>query len=78
MPLIINNCNGLKELLPDNWVLKVENNNVEDYVKIFNEIENYNRNALQQEAYNFVQEKFSMESMQQKYEKIYLEKINEK
>ena len=78
LPSIINNCDGLKEVLPDNWVLKVENNNVEDYVKIFNEIEKYDTNELKRIAYNFVQEKFSMESMQQKYEKIYLEKINEK
>lgn len=78
LPSIINNCDGLREVLPDNWVLKVENNNVEDYVKIFNEIEKYDTNELKRIAYNFVQEKFSLESMQQNYEKIYLEKINEK
>lgn len=78
LPVIINSCKGLNEIFPDDWVLKVENNNVEDYVKIFKEIENYDRNALQQIANDFVKEKFSIEVMQQNYEKIYLEKINEK
>lgn len=78
LPAIINNCRGLSEIFPENWKLKVNDNNVEEYVKIFKEIDNYDIETLKNEAYKFAYERFTIEIMQKKYETIYLEKLNEK
>ena len=38
LPNIINDCPGLGETLPEDWPLKVANNNVDAYLNIFNVI----------------------------------------
>ncbi|GHT87874.1 glycosyl transferase [Bacteroidia bacterium] len=72
-PPIINSCLGLDETLPQNWLLKVQNNSVEQYVHIFKEVlPMINYDKLANEAYNYAKENFTMEKMQQQYEAIYL------
>lgn len=72
LPSIINNCNGLKETLPKDWPLKVEGNNVDEYIYLFNEkIKKINRADIGNLAYDFVNSKFTVECMQKAYEKIY-------
>ncbi len=72
VPVIINNCPGLNETLPLDWPLKVENNSVDGYLNIFNNIiPNLDKTELGKVAYNFVKDRFSIKTMQNKYEKIY-------
>lgn len=71
VPAIINSCNSLNETLPDNWPLKVDNNNLEQYLELFSKIDGFDRISLGDEAYKYVKEKFSMEVMQSAYENIY-------
>lgn len=74
-PSIINYCKGLKEVFPMNWLLKVENNSVDEFVKIFeNQLPVINRDILAEIAYRYAHEHFSIEQMQQQYEKLYYEK----
>ncbi|MGY6648823.1 glycosyltransferase family 4 protein [Wenyingzhuangia sp. IMCC45574] len=76
VPTIINNCIGLNETLPVNWELKVDNNSVKAYSRIFaSTLIEMNREKLIEEAYDFVVEKFSVEKMQIEYEKIYNKKV---
>lgn len=72
-PSIINNCPGLGDTLPADWPLKVENNNVGDFVKLILSLDDnshYKKNADM--AYNFAKENFSIEKMQHEYESIYM------
>lgn len=39
-PTIINNCPGLKDTLPEKWPLKVNNNDVTDFVQLILSLEN--------------------------------------
>lgn len=72
-PSIINKCPGLRETLPQSWPLAVENNNIDEYIKILkNTISDKQYEALAQEAYLYAKENFSIEKMQQDYVKIYL------
>lgn len=72
LPSIINNCTGLNEVFPEEWILKVNNNNVDHYVKILDNLDEIDRNTLGEIAYSFVHNQFSIQSMQEKYEEIYL------
>lgn len=75
-PSIINNCIALNETLPQDWPLKVINNNINGYIKIFKEdIFKLDYNILQENAYKYAREKFSLETMQNKYEKLYSNKV---
>jgi glycosyltransferase involved in cell wall biosynthesis len=77
-PVIVNTCLGLDETLPENWVLRVKNNSIEQYIHIFNEIlPNIDYEKLTDEAYNFVNSNFSIEKMQQNYELKYFELLKE-
>lgn len=73
-PTIINSCPGLKDTLPENWELSVKNNCIEDFIKLFSNIQEYNYSYLCDKAYRFALENFSIEKMQQEYEKIYEQK----
>lgn len=71
-PCIINRCPGLTETLPPNWPLAVNNNSVNDFIKILTECTDKKQyNVLTQEAYIYAKENFSIKKMQQKYERVY-------
>ncbi|QVY66622.1 glycosyltransferase family 4 protein [Polaribacter sp. Q13] len=73
---IINNCLGLKETLPNDWLLKVENNSIEAYLNIFNEkIQNIDKEKMIDQASKFANENFSLTQMQEKYEALYIQKL---
>lgn len=72
-PSIINNCPGLGDTLPADWPLKVENNNVGDFVKLLLSLDaNSHYKKYADMAYNFAKENFSIEKMQHEYESIYM------
>ena len=72
VPTIINNCDGLNETLPNDWLLKVDNNNINAYVDIFKSIlPKLDKVTLGNQAYHFAKEKFGIRKMQQEYEKVY-------
>ena len=72
LPNIINNCPGLGETLPEDWPLKVENNNVEDYLHIFNVLlPSMSRESLGSKAISYAMDNFSLASMQRNYENVY-------
>ena len=71
LPCIVNDCPGLGETMPPGWTLMVKNNNVDDFIEIFNNIEKFDREALKESIHNNASEKFSIQSMQQEYIKIY-------
>ena len=72
LPNIINDCPGLGETLPEDWPLKVENNNVDAYLNIFNVIlPSMSREVLGAKAMAYAEDNFSLISMQRNYEKVY-------
>lgn len=72
LPSIINSCPGLCETLPDNWPLKVSNNNIDKYLYLFKSVlPVVQRYKLGNEAYEFVKENFSLKTMRNKYESLY-------
>ena len=74
-PTIINACPGLNETLPNDWPLKVENNSIDEYMEIFNDkLPNLSRQNLGNTIFQYASMHFSIEQMQQKYEKIYHER----
>lgn len=74
LPVIINACPGLEETLPEDWPLKVHQNNIDEYVDIFKEkLHTINRTQLGEYAFQYVSSHFSIEKMQQEYESIYCE-----
>lgn len=76
LPSIINSCPGLEDTLPQDWPLKVTTNNINDYIKIFKEdIFKLDYTTLQETAYKYAKQKFSLETMQHKYEELYSNKV---
>ena len=75
VPSIINSCPGLKDTLPSDWPLSVQNNSVDQFVKIFENLEFYNSHELGQKAYMFAKENFTIGKMQAEYEQLYRKKI---
>ncbi|WP_288317948.1 glycosyltransferase family 4 protein [Xylanibacter caecicola] len=74
LPVIINNCAGLKDTLPDTWRLKVENNDIAAYDRLFDSvIPSADAHAFGREAQRFVLDNFGIERMRREYERIYLE-----
>ena len=71
LPVIANACPGLADTLPANWSLLAHGNNIDDYRRIFNLLPTANRNALTQQAYAFAKERFSVRTMQERYEAWY-------
>lgn len=71
-PVIVNWCAGVDETLPEVWPLKVMNNNVEDFVDLFqNRLQSMDYQELVDMAYKYVIDHFSLERMRKEYEKIY-------
>lgn len=74
-PVIINSCKGLEEIFPSDWPLKVKNNSIDDFVDIFNnKLPIIDRESLAESIYRYAINGFSIEQMQQQYEKLYYEK----
>lgn len=71
LPVVANDCEGLRETLPADWPLKAKGNDVESYVRMFTTTTSEQRKTLAAESYDFVLQRFSMEKMQQEYEKVY-------
>lgn len=70
-PAIINDIDGLNETLPYDWSLKVRDNNIEEYLKIFEHLETLDITALQEKAFSYVDSHFSIKKMQEGYESLY-------
>ena len=76
LPNIINSCPGLEETLPYDWPLKVTGNDKAAYLNLFREfIPNCRREELGNMARDFARSNFSIEKMQQGYEKRYIAKL---
>ena len=71
LPVIANACPGLADTLPADWSLLAHGNNIDDYRCIFNLLPTANRDALTQQAYAFAKERFSVRTMQERYEAWY-------
>lgn len=72
-PTIINDVKGLSEVLPQDWPLKVNNNNLQEYIKIFENLSNLDYKQLQNMAEEYTARRFSLSEMQRNYEKLYYE-----
>ena len=76
LPIMINHCAGLYDTLPNKWPLVVHNNNISQWLHLFNDVlPSIDRSALKKEAYDFVLDNFSVEKMQREYEKLYTETL---
>ena len=74
LPNVINTCPGLDETLPPDWPLKVSNNDKSSYLRLFRGfIPICRREELGNKAQDFARSHFSVEKMQQGYEKIYID-----
>ena len=72
LPVIANACPGLADTLPADWALLAHNNSLNDYRHIFNELlPTADHDALTQQAYAFAKERFSVRTMQERYEARY-------
>ena len=71
LPVIANACPGLADTLPADWSLLAHGNNIDDYRHIFNLLPTADRDALTQQAYAFAKERFSVRTMQERYEAWY-------
>lgn len=71
LPVIANACPGLADTLPTDWSLLAHGNNIDDYRRIFNLLPTADRDALTQQAYAFAKDRFSVRTMQERYEAWY-------
>ena len=72
LPVIANACPGLADTLPADWALLAHNNSIDDYRRIFNELlPTADHDALTQRAYAFAKDRFSVRTMQERYEARY-------
>ena len=72
LPVIANACPGLADTLPADWALLAHNNSIDDYRRIFNELlPTADHDALTQQAYDFAKDRFSVRTMQERYEARY-------
>lgn len=73
VPVIAAHAPGLDETLPENWPLKFHLENNDELYSIFENIKEkrYNKKELQQLAYNFISERFSLNKMVQSYNALY-------
>ena len=75
LPIVGNACPGLRDTLPTDWPLFVSNNDMSAYLQLFSvQLQTFSRAQLQQQAYEFVAQHFSMATMQQRYEAVYKSK----
>ena len=72
LPVIANACPGLADTLPADWALLAHDNSLNDYRRIFNELlPTAEHDALTQQAYDFAKDRFSVRTMQERYEARY-------
>ena len=71
LPVIANACPGLADTLPTDWSLLAHGNNIDDYRRIFNLLPTADHTALTHQAYAFAKERFSVRTMQERYEAWY-------
>ena len=72
LPVIANACPGLADTLPADWSLLAHGNSLNDYRRIFNELlPTADHDALTQRAYDFAKDRFSVRTMQERYEAWY-------
>ena len=72
LPVIANACPGLADTLPADWALLAHDNSIDDYRHIFNELlPTADHDALTQRAYDFAKDRFSVRTMQERYEARY-------
>ena len=71
LPVIANACPGLADTLPADWALLAHNNSINDYRRIFDLLPTADHDALTQRAYDFAKERFSVRTMQERYEARY-------
>ena len=75
LPIVGNACPGLRDTLPTDWPLFVAHNDISAYLRLFSvQLQIFSRAQLQQQAYEFVAQHFSMATMQQRYEAVYKSK----
>ena len=75
LPIVGNACPGLRDTLPTDWPVFVANNDMSAYLRLFSvQLQTFSRAQLQQQAYEFVAQHFSMATMQQRYETVYKSK----
>lgn len=74
VPVIANNCPGLGDTLPPQWPLKVENNDIDGYMRLFETVvPNADLAALGRESQRFAQQNFGIRQMQEAYERLYFD-----
>lgn len=71
LPVVANDCEGLRDTLPQDWQLKAHENNIAEYVNMFTTTTPQQRKSLSRSSFEFVKCNFSVERMQQSYEKVY-------
>lgn len=72
-PTIINDAKGLSEVFPKDWPLKVNNNNYDSFITIFENLLNNDYASIQSLAREYVLKMFSIETMRSSYENTYYE-----
>ncbi len=71
-PAVVNWCPGVDETLPGDWPLKVKDNDVDAFLRLFREeLPTVDYEALQAKAREYARRHFSIERMQREYERIY-------
>ena len=71
LPVIANACPGLADTLPADWALLAHDNSLNDYRRIFDLLPTADHDALTQRAYAFAKDRFSVRTMQERYEARY-------
>ena len=71
LPVIANACPGLADTLPTDWALLAHDNSLDDYRRIFDLLPTADHDALTQRAYDFAKDRFSVRTMQERYEARY-------
>ena len=72
LPVMINHVDGLYDVLPPEWPLTVHDNNIDEWLRLFEEIlPKIDREGLKREAREYAMEHFSVEQMKKEYESYY-------
>ena len=73
VPVIANRCPGLEETLPPDWPLMAEGNNTDTYVRLMTAHRSTEeRSALVASAQSYVHKNYSVSTMCEGYERLYL------
>lgn len=72
LPVIINSCEGLVDTVPQSWPLKVDNNNIKQYINIFNHLNKDLKQTYSDLSYDYVKNRFGVCLMQQRYLSLYI------